>query len=192
MGRIIAELVRSRNCLLTVSVEGCKTRLMFRVLPYDEARWPEIWKILHPVFQGGETYAFPTDINEAQAHTVWVEDTQACFMVLGTDNAVAGTFYIKPNPSKDGMRVCNAGYVVSDVFRGQGIASMMCAFSQNEGAALGFQAMQFNCVAATNIGAVQLWQKLGFEIIETKIDAFNHAKQGLVDAYVMYKKLEAE
>lgn len=165
---------------------------MFRVLPYDEACWPEIWEILQPVFRAGETYAFPTDINESEAHKIWVEDPMACFMVLGTDNAVAGTFYIKPNPTRDGMQVCNAGYVVSNAFRGQGIASMMCAFSQNEGAARGFQAMQFNNVASTNTGAVLLWQKLGFEIVETKTKAFNHAKLGLVDAYVMYKKLQAE
>ncbi len=45
-------------------------------------------------------------------------------------------------------------------------------------------------VVSTNNGAVRLWQKLGFEIVGTLPEAFNHPTQGLVDAYVMYKKLE--
>jgi ribosomal protein S18 acetylase RimI-like enzyme len=38
-------------------------------------------------------------------------------------------------------------------------------------------------------GAIRLWQKLGFEIIGTLPNAFQHPRRGLVDAHVMYKQL---
>jgi ribosomal protein S18 acetylase RimI-like enzyme len=49
--------------------------------------------------------------------------------------------------------------------------------------------MQFNFVVSTNTGAVHLWQELGFTILATLPRAFNHAKLGLVDAYVMHRFL---
>ncbi|MCB9399021.1 MAG: GCN5-related N-acetyltransferase [Acidobacteria bacterium] len=39
------------------------------------------------------------------------------------------------------------------------------------------------------MGAVRLWQKLGFEIIGTMTKSFRHAKHGLTDAHIMYKWL---
>ena len=73
--------------------------------------------------------------------------------------------------------------------RGKGVASALCTHSQEIARELGYAAMQFNFVAATNTGAVRLWQKLGFEIVGTLPGAFRHPDQGYVDAFVMYKWL---
>jgi ribosomal protein S18 acetylase RimI-like enzyme len=56
---------------------------------------------------------------------------------------------------------------------------------------MGFCAMQFNIVVASNESAVRLWQKLGFEIVGRLPGAFNHSNLGFVDAFVMYKQLRA-
>jgi ribosomal protein S18 acetylase RimI-like enzyme len=69
------------------------------------------------------------------------------------------------------------------------VASLMCEHSQKEARRLGFRAMQFNLVVATNDDAVHLWQKLGFDIVGTLPGAFNHSSLGYVDAYVMFKQL---
>jgi ribosomal protein S18 acetylase RimI-like enzyme len=55
--------------------------------------------------------------------------------------------------------------------------------------AKGFTAMQFNFVVSTNERAVRLWKGLGFGIVGTLPGAFQHPSLGLVDAYVMYRKL---
>ena len=55
---------------------------------------------------------------------------------------------------------------------------------------MGFRAMQFNLVVSTNEDAVSLWQKMGDGIIGTLPEAFKHSKQGFVNAFVMYKRLE--
>jgi len=65
----------------------------------------------------------------------------------------------------------------------------MCEHSQGEALAQGFRAMQFNFVVSTNVGAVRLWEKLGFDVIGTIPEAFRHPQHGYVDAFIMYKKL---
>ena len=49
--------------------------------------------------------------------------------------------------------------------------------------------MQFNFVVSTNTAGVELWKKLGFQIVGTLPKAFRHAKLGHVDAYVMHRFL---
>ena len=79
--------------------------------------------------------------------------------------------------------------MVASSARGKGIATVMCEHSEKIALQLGFQAMQFNFVASSNRQAVKLWNKLGFEIIGRIPKGFNHPKQGLVGALIMYKWL---
>jgi ribosomal protein S18 acetylase RimI-like enzyme len=65
----------------------------------------------------------------------------------------------------------------------------MCEHSQSEARLLGYAALQFNLVLASNAGAIRLWQKLGFDIAGTLPSAFNHPSLGFVDAHIMWKVL---
>jgi hypothetical protein len=49
--------------------------------------------------------------------------------------------------------------------------------------------MQFNAVVETNVAAVGLWQSLGFEILATVPEAFDHPRHGLVGLHIMYLRL---
>ena len=55
--------------------------------------------------------------------------------------------------------------------------------------AAGFRAMQFNAVAETNAAAVALYRSLGFSIVGTVPEAFDHPEHGLVGLHVMYLEL---
>jgi ribosomal protein S18 acetylase RimI-like enzyme len=44
-------------------------------------------------------------------------------------------------------------------------------------------------VAATNEGAVALWQRLGFEILATVPEEFDHPTQGYMGLHIMYRAL---
>ncbi len=162
---------------------------MITVRPFHPGDWPEVWRILEPVFRAGETYSFARDISEEEAHRHWVEIPAATFVAQDEEGQILGTYYIKPNQPGQGSHVCNCGYVVGQHARGRGIASTMCQHSQEEARRRGFRAMQFNLVVSTNQGAVRLWKKLGFEIVGTLPEAFRHPRYGYVDAYVMYKLL---
>lgn len=112
-------------------------------------------------------------------------------MATDTGGAVIGTYFLKPNQPGLGSHVCNCGYVVAAQARGRGVAAAMCEHSQDQARALGFRAMQFNFVVATNESAVRLWQRQGFAVVGRLPGAFRHQKLGFVDALVMYKQLVA-
>jgi ribosomal protein S18 acetylase RimI-like enzyme len=144
---------------------------------------------MEPVFRAGETCAFPPDISETDGRKSWI-DAHAATYVAQIDGKIVGTYYLKPNQPGLGSHVCNAGYIVSEQARGQGVATLMCEHSQREAKRMSFRAMQFNIVVSTNETAVRLWQKLGFEIVGRLPGAFRHSALGFVDAFVMYKQLQ--
>lgn len=153
-----------------------------------ESHWPEVWVILEPVFRAGETYPYPMDISEAEAKAYWMNPPLESYVAV-KDGAVLGVLYLRPNQPSLGAHVCNCGYVASPKSAGLGIGAQMCEWSQIEARRLGYSAMQYNLVVATNTRAVALWQRLGFAVVGNLPKAFKHAKLGLVDALVMYKEL---
>lgn len=56
----------------------------------------------------------------------------------------------------------------------------------------GYSGIQFNMVVSTNVTAVTLWQKFGFEIIGTTPNGFRHMELGFVDTYMMFKDLTTD
>ena len=160
----------------------------FSIRPFFEADWPGLWAILEPTFREGETYAYPQDITEQEAHRHWVDVPQGTW-VAERDGQLLGTYYLKPNQLGQGAHVSNCGYVVSSQARGQGVASALCTHSQAEAVRQGFRAMQFNLVVSTNTVALALWQRLGFSVVGQLPGAFRHPGLGEVDACVMYKRL---
>jgi predicted GNAT superfamily acetyltransferase len=150
--------------------------------------WPHVWPMLQATIASGDTLAFAADTSESEMRKTWI-DLPFATSVACERETILGTYFIKANQPGLGSHVCNAGYVTSPQARGKGVASAMCRHSQDEARAHGFRAMQFNIVVATNVGAVRLWQRLGFGIVGTLPGAFRHASLGYVDAYVMFKDL---
>lgn len=167
-----------------------RQRQVVDIRPFENRDWLSVWSILEPTFRSGETYAFSPDITESEAHKVWIELPAATLVACRSDGAVLGTYFIKPNHPGLGSHICNCGYVVDAAAQGKGVGSAMCAHSQREAVARGYCAMQFNSVVSTNKAAVTLWQKHGFSIVGVLPEAFRHRQLGVVDAYVMHKKLQ--
>ena len=148
-----------------------------------------IWPIFNEIVSAGQTYPYAPETNYEQAYQLWIVQPQQTF-VAEENGVILGTYFLKKNQPGLGSHVCNCGYMVSSAARGKGVATAMCHHSQEVAVGLGYKAMQFNLVVATNEGAVRLWQKLGFQIIGRLLKAFDHPVYGFVDAFVMYKWLE--
>jgi ribosomal protein S18 acetylase RimI-like enzyme len=159
-----------------------ETHTSITIRPFEEADFSAVWAIFEPIVRAGETYAYDPRTDRQGAHELWIDKPQQTF-VAEEQGQTLGTYYIKPNQPGLGAHVCNCGYMVAEAARGRGIATAMCLHS------LGYKAMQFNLVVATNEGAVRLWRKLGFGIVGTLPRAFQHRNLGFVDAHVMYKWL---
>ena len=149
----------------------------------------QIWPIFQEVVTAGETYAYRRDTTREQALKIWLDAPRRTY-VFEEAGRIRGTYYIKTNQAGPGDHVCNCGYMVSSAARGRGIATAMCEHSQKIARDLGYKAMQFNFVSASNEGALRLWKKLGFTTVGRLPKAFHHPSKGYVDALVMYKWLE--
>jgi ribosomal protein S18 acetylase RimI-like enzyme len=161
-----------------------------RIRPYTPEDWIEVWPILEAIIRAGEVLALARDLSEAEAKEAWTGDARQVYVAVDErSNQILGSYYLRPNQEGGGSHVSNCGYAVSEEARGRGIAASMCEHSQAEAVARGFSAMQFNLVVSTNEAAVHLWKKLGFEVIGTIPEAFDHPRAGLVDAHIMYKRL---
>ncbi|WP_249979110.1 GNAT family N-acetyltransferase [Vreelandella olivaria] len=157
--------------------------------PMTYADFITFWPAFQSIVAAEETYAIDPDITLADAYHLWCSVPKVTFAVKDNQGQLLGAYYLKTNAAGPGKHVCNCGYMVSPAARGKGVARSMCQHSQQTARELGFEAMQFNAVVATNEVAVALWQRLGFDIVGTVPNAFRHAKHGLVDTYVMYKAL---
>jgi len=166
------------------------------IRPATEADWKGIWEIFRDVISHGDTYTYSSDFTEAEAKNIWIGKGsiwigQDCHPYVVTHgNKVVGTFTIRTHRPGLGNHVANAGYMVHKDYRGRGVAQTMCSASLKEAKKLGYQAMQFNFVVASNKPAVELWQKIGFTIVGTVPKAFRHAQLGLTNVHIMHRFLD--
>ena len=159
------------------------------IRPLVEDDWPAVWNIMQPVIRSGESYPYAMDMNSDGGRHMWIELTDAAYVAQDDSGQILGTYYIKPNQPTLGAHVANCGYLVAEAARGQGVATKLCIHSEKEAVRLGYRAMQFNLVVASNTASVKLWTKMGYEKVGVLTGAFLHARLGYVDAIVMYKVL---
>ena len=148
----------------------------------------QIWAILEPIIREGATYVFDPQSSKEKMLDYWLAADKQTYLAE-RDGEVLGTFYLKANQPDRGAHVVNAGYMVSPKSAGEGIGKAMAEFSLIEAKRLGYLAMQFNFVVKSNTPAVNLWKKMGFEVVGEVPEAFSHPNLGLTSVYVMYRKL---
>jgi GNAT superfamily N-acetyltransferase len=151
-----------------------------------------IWPIFQEVVRAGDTYAFAPDIDETSARQQWMLPAPAGVFVAADeqDGAIVGTSLLKANQPALGGHVANAAFMVATGAAGHGVGRALAEHGIEWARKANFSAMQFNFVVSTNSRAIDLWKNLGFSIVGTIPQAFQH--QGLgrkVDAFVMHRFL---
>lgn len=149
--------------------------------------WPAIWPFFDAIVEAGETYAYPLDLTSDDARALWMEQPGIVFVAV--EEAVVGSAKVGPNRPGRGSHVATASFMVDPQARTRGIGRALAEQALEWARDAGYRSMQFNAVVETNAPAVALWTSLGFRIIGTVPEAFDHAKQGLVGLHVMYREL---
>lgn len=165
-----------------------KIAALMHIRAAQESDHDAIWQIFHAVIAGGDTYVFDPEMPRVEALAYWFRSDTETF-VAEENGKVVGTYILRPNQPGLGAHIANAAFMVAPDTQGQGIGYAMAEACLTRARALGFRAMQFNFVVATNTGAVRLWEKLGFRIVGTLPGAFRHRTHGFVDAHVMFRDL---
>jgi GNAT superfamily N-acetyltransferase len=103
---------------------------------------------------------------------------------------IVASAYVKPNYGGQAAAVANAGFMVDPAHSGRGIGRRLAEHVLREARRDGHRAMVFDAVVAVK-PAVELWRSLGFVILGTVPDAFDHPVHGPVRLHIMHRKLES-
>ncbi|MFJ4466436.1 GNAT family N-acetyltransferase [Streptomyces sp. NPDC089424] len=152
------------------------------------ADWPHIWPFWHRIVAAAETYAWDPDTTEDAARALWMNPAKRVYVAQDDDGSVIGSAYLTANYSGPAARIANAGFMVDPDQAGRGIGRALAEHILTQAKAHGYRAMVFNAVVETN-PAVQLWTSLGFTVLGTVPDAFDHPRHGRVGLHIMHRTL---
>lgn len=151
------------------------------------------WANIYPIFQAtvreGATYALPENLSAQEARPWWMETSPAVTVVAVEADVVLGSAKMGPNRPGRGSHIATASFMVDPAQRGRGVGTALGRYAVAWARDRGYHGMQFNAVVETNAAALHLWKKLGFEVLATVPDAFDHPEYGLVGLHVMYQRL---
>jgi ribosomal protein S18 acetylase RimI-like enzyme len=152
--------------------------------------WPAIWPFLRRIVAAGDTFSWDPDTGEAEARAMWMREPPGRTVVaVDPGGTVVGTAETHPNHGGGGAHVANAGFMVDPDHAGRGVGRALGEHVLEQARADGYRAMVFNAVVATNLPAVALWRKLGFEVVATIPEGFHHPVEGYVGLHVMHRRL---
>ncbi|MFI6935736.1 GNAT family N-acetyltransferase [Streptomyces sp. NPDC050287] len=150
--------------------------------------WPRIWPFWHRIVAAAETYTWDPDTSEEAARALWMAPAKRVYVVEDDSGAVVASAFLTPNYGGPAARIANAGFMVDPDRSGRGYGRALAEHLLAAAGAAGYRGMVFNAVVETN-AAVRLWTSLGFTILGTVPDAYEHPRHGRVGLHIMYKAL---
>lgn len=159
---------------------------------YADGDWARVWPVVHEVVRAADTYTYDPAMTEAEARAIWVESPPGRTTVAVVDGVVLGTAKMGTNRPGPGSHVSTASFMVAADARGRGVGTSLCRDALDWARGRGFAGMQFNAVAASNVAAVAVYERLGFAVVGTVPGAFEHPSLGRVGLHVMYRPLDRD
>jgi GNAT superfamily N-acetyltransferase len=146
--------------------------------------------VVRDVLAAGETFTLPRDLPEDVAREIWMlAPPDRTVVAVDEDGALLGTAKMNRNHMGNGSHIASATYMVDPAHSGRGVGRALCEYSVGWARAEGYRAMQFNAVVESNTHAVKLYRSIGFDVIGTLPEGFNHPTQGYVGLHIMHKAL---
>ena len=151
--------------------------------------WRAIWPFLHTIVAAGDTFTWDRDVSEARAREMWMREPPGRTVVAVEGDTVLGTANMHPNHMGPASHIASASFMVDPAHERRGVGRALGEHVVDWARAEGYRAMQFNAVVETNARAVALWRSLGFDVVATLPEGFDHPAHGYVGLHIMYRLL---
>lgn len=133
------------------------------IRPFAPDDGDELFAAFAHIVDDREGFPLAPPLTRDVFHDYWFGPAAASWTVR-IGGVLAGGYYVKPNFVGRAAHVANAGYFLLAAHRGCGVGRRMVEHSLDEARRLGFDAMQFNLVVASN-PARRMYRELGFREI---------------------------
>jgi len=148
-----------------VGVDTVRTRTGHKVEigPLTPEERESLFELFSEEVAGGHGYPHRAPLTREAFAATW-SGSETRVIAARVETALVGAYYLRPNfPGRAG-HIANAGYVVAVRWRGQGIGRALIEDSILRAPAVGFDAIQFNLVFASNPSR-RLYEELGWRQI---------------------------
>ena len=138
----------------------------------------------------GRPTPIPTDLTAETARPLWMEQPPGQTVVaVDGDGVVLGSAKMGPNRPGRGAHVATASFMVDPAARARAWGGRWAATPSSGRGRPATAACSSTPSSRRTPRRCALWQSLGFEILTTVPEAFDHPEHGLVGLHVMFRRL---
>lgn len=159
--------------------------MALEIRPYREGDLAGMAKVWNEVVEAGN--AFPQIDPLTYETVVDFFGAQTLATVADLDGRIMGLYILHPNNVGRCAHVANASYAVASSARGLGLGRALVEDSLEQAARKGFRGLQFNAVVVSNLGAIHLYEDLGFTRVGTVPGGFVNGVGAYEDMHIYYK-----
>jgi GNAT superfamily N-acetyltransferase len=133
--------------------------------PITSDETEQLFVLFADVVAKGDGFPQAAPLTRDVFDATWVRPVSIVVGARPSDGGdLLGAYYLKPNFAARAAHIANAGYVVAEVARGRGVGRALVEDSVWRAPLMGFDAVQFNLVFASN-PARSLYTELGWKEI---------------------------
>jgi GNAT superfamily N-acetyltransferase len=142
--------------------------------------------LLNLIIQEGSSYPQRESLDLEAFQRYWLSHRAYCVYV---ENTLVAAFFLRPNHPGRCSHIANGGFIVHPNWRSLGLGRFMGEAALEIAGQLGFQAIQFNLIFASNLPSLTLWLSLGFTIVGRTPQAVALDHGGYEDALLLHRYL---
>lgn len=172
-----------------VEISNRLNQMGYTLKLFEKKDEEELYHIFREVVESGSQFPYSCS-SIKEFHRQFFTPQGQVYVCHSLDGKVIGGFYLRANFSGRSGHIANAAYMMRNTYRGKGIGSLLINASLHLAKNLGFQAMQFNMVLSQNALAVNLYERLGFNIVGTIPQSVRNPDGSYQNGYVMHRKLD--
>jgi GNAT superfamily N-acetyltransferase len=121
----------------------------------------ELFAAYTQIVHSGDGFPHEPPLTREAFDDYWIAHSSAVW-IARVGAQLVGAYYVKPNFVGKAAHIANAGYFILSSHRGRGYGRRLVEHSLHEARRLGFDAMQFNLVFASN-PARHMYRQMGFQ-----------------------------